>query len=69
MQGLLKVWKMIVNTRASIVVFQSVLALGSWIGVTPSSLGPKRRTWLDAKETDVIRADLSSSECWILTNR
>ena len=59
---------MIVNARASIVVFQSVLALGALIGVTPSSPGPKRRTWLDAKEADVIRADLSSSECSILAN-
>ena len=61
--------EVIVNSRASIVVFQSVLALGAWIGITPSSPGPKRRTWFDAKGADVIRADLSSVECWTLTNR
>ena len=61
MQEILKVCELIVKPRASILVCQFVLFLGVRIGVTPSSPGPNRRTWSDAREADTIWADLSSS--------
>ena len=53
---ILVVWVLIVYPSASTVVSQIVLFLGERMGISPSSPGPNRRTWSDAREADAINA-------------
>ena len=55
--------ELMVNPRASIMVFQSVLFWGARIGVTPVPPGPNKHTWSEASEAEAVNAVVSWSKC------
>ena len=65
---ILVVWVLIVYPSASTVASQFVLFLGEIMEISPSSPGPSRRTWFDAREADAINAVWSEGSCCTLTS-
>ena len=60
------VCELITKPKDSKVVFQFDVFFGARMGISPGSPGPKSRMLSDASEADTTKADLSSSDYWVL---